>query len=67
LPSEEKDAKEVIALIEAEDRKAIAIPGDLKSEAFCKKLISQAYKKLGGLDILAAVADRQHYVEKISG
>jgi NAD(P)-dependent dehydrogenase (short-subunit alcohol dehydrogenase family) len=65
LPSEEKDAKEVIALIEAEGRKAIAIPGDLKNEAFCKKLISQAHKKLGGLDILAAVAGKQHYVEKI--
>src|ERR1700754_3693279 len=65
LPSEEKDAKEVIALIEAEGRKAIAIPGDLKSEAFCKKLIAQAHKKLGGLDILAAIAGKQHYVEKI--
>lgn len=65
LPSEEKDAKEVIALIEAEGRKAIALPGDLKSEAFCKKLIAQAHKRLGGLDILAAVAGKQHYVEKI--
>src|SRR6202012_4308333 len=65
LPSEEKDAKQVIALIEAEGRKAIAIPGDLKSEAFCKKLVAQAHKKLGGLDILAAIAGKQHYVEKI--
>jgi NAD(P)-dependent dehydrogenase (short-subunit alcohol dehydrogenase family) len=56
----------VIALIEAEGRKAVALPGDLKSEAFCKKLIAQAHKKLGGLDILAAVAGKQHYVEKIT-
>ncbi len=28
LPSEEVDAKEVIALIESEGRKAIALPGD---------------------------------------
>src|SRR6201992_3397385 len=39
LPAEESDAKEVIALIEAEGRKAFAIPGDLKSETLCKKLI----------------------------
>lgn len=66
LPGEETDAKEVIALIEAEGRKAIALPGDLKNEAFCKKLISQAHKRLGGLDVLALVAGKQHYVEKIA-
>jgi hypothetical protein len=42
LPSEETDAKEVIALIEKEGRKAIAIPGDIRSESFCKKLVRQA-------------------------
>ena len=65
LPSEEADAKEVIALIEKEGRKAIAIPGDISNEAFCKKLIAQAHKKLGGLDVLALVAGKQHAVEKI--
>jgi hypothetical protein len=66
LPSEESDAKEVIALIEREGRKAIAIPGDIRSERFCKKLIKQAHRKLGGLDILALVAGKQHAVEKIA-
>ena len=33
-PTEEPDAKEVIALIKAEGRKAVAIPGDLRDEAF---------------------------------
>ena len=56
LPSEEADAKEVIALIEAAGRKAYAIPGDLSDEAFCKHLISEAHSKLGGLDVLACVA-----------
>src|SRR5579875_3833992 len=37
FPTEEPDAKEVIALIKAEGRKAIAIPGDLRDEAFCKR------------------------------
>jgi hypothetical protein len=65
LPSEEADAKEVIALIEAAGRKAYGIPGDISNESFCKKLIQQAHKKLGGLDILAIVAGKQHAVEKI--
>jgi NAD(P)-dependent dehydrogenase (short-subunit alcohol dehydrogenase family) len=66
LPSEESDAKEVIELIEAAGRKAYAIPGDLGNESFCKKLIQQAHKKLGGLDVLAVVAGKQHAVEKIT-
>jgi NAD(P)-dependent dehydrogenase (short-subunit alcohol dehydrogenase family) len=65
LPSEEPDAKEVIALIEAEGRVAVALPGDISDERFCKKLISIAHKKLGGLDVLALVAGKQHAVEKI--
>ena len=66
LPSEEKDAQEVVELIESAGRKAYAIPGDLSNEAFCKKLVQQAHKKLGGLDVLAVVAGKQHAVEKIT-
>jgi hypothetical protein len=66
LPSEESDAKEVVELIEAAGRKAYAIPGDLSNESFCKKLVEQAHNKLGGLDVLAVVAGKQHAVEKIT-
>lgn len=59
LPAEEQDAKEVIALIKAEGRKAIAIPGDLRDEKFCIKLVAEAAKGLGGLDILVNNAARQ--------
>ena len=58
-PSEEPDAQEVIALIKAEDRKAIAIPGDLRDESFCKRLVEEAVQRLGGLDILVNNAGRQ--------
>lgn len=34
FPTEEPDAKEVIELIKAEGRKAVALPGDLLEEAF---------------------------------
>lgn len=59
LPAEEPDAREVIALIKAEGRKGIAIPGDLRDEAFCKSLVAQAIAGLGGLDILVSNAARQ--------
>lgn len=66
LPSEEEDARETIRLIEAAGRKAVAIPGDLKDEAFNKELVERAHKELGGLDILALVAGKQHAVESIA-
>ena len=59
LPDEEPDAQEVIELIRAENRKAIASPGDITDEAFCKKLVKTAVKELGGLDILVNNAARQ--------
>jgi hypothetical protein len=52
LPAEEEDAREVIELIKAAGRKAVALPGDIRHEAFCKKLVVDAVKGLGGLDIL---------------
>jgi NAD(P)-dependent dehydrogenase (short-subunit alcohol dehydrogenase family) len=59
FPTEELDAQEVIELIKAESRKAIALPGDLREEAFCTKLVADAVQALGGLDILVSNAGRQ--------
>ena len=59
FPSEEPDAREVIALIKEAGRKAVAIPGDLRDETFCKKLVSDAVQGLGGLDIVVCNAGRQ--------
>jgi short chain dehydrogenase len=59
FPTEESDAQEVIALIKAEGRKAIALPGDLREEAFCEKLVADAVNGLDGLDILVSNAGRQ--------
>ncbi|MET0219336.1 MAG: SDR family oxidoreductase [Tardiphaga sp.] len=59
LPAEEPDAQEVIALIKAEGRIGLAIPGDLREEAFCQQLVAQAVQGLGGLDIVVSNAGRQ--------
>ncbi len=59
LPQEEEDAKAVVALIEQAGRKAIALPGDLRDAAFCRRLVDDAAKGLGGLDLLVNNAARQ--------
>jgi NAD(P)-dependent dehydrogenase (short-subunit alcohol dehydrogenase family) len=59
FPSEQPDAEEVIALIKEAGRQAIAIPGDLRDEGFCTKLVGDAVRQLGGLDILVCNAARQ--------
>jgi NAD(P)-dependent dehydrogenase (short-subunit alcohol dehydrogenase family) len=58
-PDEQRDADEVVALILAAGRKAVAIPGDIRKETFCKALVARAIKGLGGLDILVSNAGRQ--------
>jgi NAD(P)-dependent dehydrogenase (short-subunit alcohol dehydrogenase family) len=59
LSDEEPDAREVIALIEAEGRIGLPIPGDLRDEAFCRQLVAQAVQGLDGLDIVVSNAGRQ--------
>jgi len=59
LPPEEPDAREVIELIRAAGRKAVALPGDIKDEAFCGRLVNGAADQLGGLDIVVNNAARQ--------
>src|ERR1700742_3614230 len=58
LPAEEPDAREVMALIRDAGRNGVAIPGDLRDEAFCPRLVSEAMEKLGGLDIIVNNAGR---------
>ncbi|MDI9222107.1 SDR family oxidoreductase [Pantoea sp. EA-12] len=65
LPEEESDAQEVIELIQREGRKAIALPGDIRSEEFCTDLVERAVAELGGLGVLVNNAGRQQYCSSI--
>lgn len=65
FPNEEPDARDVIALIERENRKGLALPGDLREETFCNDLVARAIEGLGGLDILVCNAGRQQSHESI--
>lgn len=57
--AEQADAQEVIDLIEKENRKALALPGDLRQEQFCISTIEKTVETLGGLDILVNNAAAQ--------
>lgn len=65
LPQEEPDAAEVIRLIEAAGRKAVRVPGDIRDEQFCQRLVATAFKELGGLDIVVNNAGRQQSHDSI--
>jgi NAD(P)-dependent dehydrogenase (short-subunit alcohol dehydrogenase family) len=65
-PTEEPDAQEVLALIRAEGRKAIALPGDLRDPKYCREIVTKTIAGLGGLDILVSNAARQQEFPQIT-
>jgi NAD(P)-dependent dehydrogenase (short-subunit alcohol dehydrogenase family) len=65
LPAEEEDAREVVQLIRAAGRKAVPVPGDIRSESFCKQMVEDAVAGLGGLDILVNNAGFQQAQDSI--
>lgn len=66
LPSEQPDADEVLALVKEAGRQAFPRPGSITDETFCKQLVEDARKALGGLDILVNVAGHQIATQDIS-
>ena len=68
--NEHKDAEITKTLIEAEGRKCLLIPGDIKDEAFCKQAVGKAVAEFGGLNIVvnnAAVQFPQEDFQDITG
>lgn len=65
LPEEEQDASVTVDVIEAQGRKAVALPGDLGDEAYSENLIDSAIKALGKIDILVNNAAMQKYFESV--
>jgi NAD(P)-dependent dehydrogenase (short-subunit alcohol dehydrogenase family) len=60
LPEEQPDAEETRRAVEAEGRRCVLIPGDLKEAQFCDDLVEQAVNELGKLDILVSNAAHQN-------
>lgn len=65
LPVEQSDAEETQAAVEAEGRRALLIPGDVRDYAFCQKAVEKTVEEFGQLDILVNNAAYQNSVEDI--
>ncbi|WP_341209198.1 SDR family oxidoreductase [uncultured Sphingomonas sp.] len=65
-PTEEPDAREVKALIEQAGGKAVLLPADIRTEKACTKLVGDAVRQLGGLDLLVNNAAYQQSKADIS-
>ena len=65
-PREESDAKTVIGLIEAEGRKAVALPADIREEKAARQVVDDAVKALGGLEVLVLNAGMQQSQDSIA-
>lgn len=61
LPEEQEDADAIAAVVRAEGRTCVQIPGDIRDREFCRTLVAGAVDGLGGLDILVNNAAHQVY------
>ena len=52
LPHEEKDAQETKSMIEKEGQKCYLYPTNLKERENCKKVVDEAVKQMGAINIL---------------
>jgi NAD(P)-dependent dehydrogenase (short-subunit alcohol dehydrogenase family) len=59
-PEEQADAEESRQMVEAEGRKCLLLPGDLRDAAFCQSIVEQTVSQLGGLNVLVNNAAEQH-------
>ena len=60
--NDHRDAEETMRLVEAEDRNAIHIAGDVGQETICRNAVNEVVKTFGRLNILVNAAAEQHEV-----
>jgi NAD(P)-dependent dehydrogenase (short-subunit alcohol dehydrogenase family) len=65
LPEEQEDAEETQRAVEAEGRRALLIPGDVKYADFCREAVERTVKEFGRLDILVNNAAFQQHQEQL--
>lgn len=63
--SEDEDATETRARVEAEGRRCLTFKGDVGDEAFCKRVVEETARAFGRLDILVNNAAEQHPKETL--
>ena len=63
--NEHDDARETLSYIEAEGRRGILLPGDVKDPAFCREAVARTVKEFGKLDVLVNNAGFQEHASSI--
>ncbi len=62
LPEEAQDGRDTAELVEAAGRRCVVVPGDIRDEDFCRRLVATTVSEFGGIDILVNNAAYQHLV-----
>jgi NAD(P)-dependent dehydrogenase (short-subunit alcohol dehydrogenase family) len=66
LEEEETDAHRIIKLINEAGQIGLPLPGDLTDASYCRNLVAQAVKGLGGLDIVVNNGAEQTYIDDLA-
>jgi len=65
-PEEEQDAYETRQLVEAEGRRCLTLPGDLRDRAYCQDIVDRTVQELGRLNVLVNNAAEQFVSENLT-
>lgn len=65
LPAEQQDADHILGLIRAAGRTGHGIAADITDPGTCRRLVAEAVRVLGGLDIVVNNAGKQLAVDRI--
>jgi NAD(P)-dependent dehydrogenase (short-subunit alcohol dehydrogenase family) len=52
LEAEEPDAQETVRVVEESGKKAVPVPGDIRDESHCQRIVDQAVQEFGHIDVL---------------
>ena len=63
--TEEEDAAKTKELVEAEGRRCLLLPGDLKVPSFCKDIVDRTVAEYGQLDVLVNNAAEQNWHDSL--
>ncbi|HEX5707402.1 MAG TPA: SDR family oxidoreductase [Pyrinomonadaceae bacterium] len=69
LDEEQSDAEETRSAVEAEGRRCVLLPGDVRDAAFCRRAVGRTVAEFGRLDVLvnnAAFQQHQKTLEDVS-
>ncbi|WP_233236917.1 SDR family oxidoreductase [Bordetella sp. LUAb4] len=63
--NEHEDAEETKRCVQAEGKRCVLIPGDVKDPAFCRDAVGETLREFGKLDVLVNNAAFQEHAESI--